>query len=439
MAIDTSQKPAEHVPDAQPEVDAGVIEDARRRQRRQRTGAAAALAVAALAAAGLIFGFGGGGTARHGASPHGHGGGAGSGATSHAAAPVAPAIKLPPNIGESGLLAPGVGWGVNGLGFFITRDGGRRWVTVNVPGLGVGGDTIANLGVVVSPTPTEIVLDFGGNSLDGTCEDLAPGQKADRPLGGIAVSTDAGRNWHTAALRCALAGSLSFVSADTGFAIIHPALYKTTDAAHHWTRVAPVPRRFRAIAFADVRDGWGLMATVGSFPSFRGALYRTTDGGHSWRRSRICSAKVINNVATTCQIPSFFGKRDGVVPAFVVDRQTKRFQLLVYTTANAGGSWQPHRVPVGRGLRGYVQHAVPVPFSAPNPNDLFVFVRPYLYKSTDGGAKWLRISAPQLGDVDSIDFVSPAYAWLNSNLGTPGEGFDYTTDSGRTWKPVGTR
>ena len=435
MAVETPQRPTEHVPDVPAEIDAGVIDDARRRQRRQRRGGAA-LAAAVIVAVGLILGSGGGGSGRRGAARHGHGGDTGSAATSHAAAPLAAAIKLPPNIGESGLLAPGVGWGVNGLGFFITRDGGRSWTTANVPGLGVGGDTIADLSTVASPTPRMLVLDFGGNSLDGTCDDLAPGEKADRPLGGISVSTDAGRNWHTYSLRCSLAGALSFVSAQIGYAVIQPSLYRTRDGARHWTPVGRLPKRTAGIDFASARDGWAMAATV---RVFRGALYRTTDGGRSWSRAAICSAVPVNGVATTCQTPSFFGTRDGVVPALVVDRQTKRYSMVMYTTGNGGRSWQPHRVPLGKGLTSYVRHAELVPFSAPNAHDLFVFVRPYLYTSIDGGDTWSRTSLVKLQGVDSIDFASSTYGWLNAGLGSGQELFDYTTDAGRTWKPIGTR
>jgi photosystem II stability/assembly factor-like uncharacterized protein len=436
MAVETPQKPTEHVPAVQPEIDAGVIEDARKRQRRQRLGGAA-LAAAVIVTGGLIL-LGGGGSGRRGAARHGHGGDAGSAATSHAAVPVAAAIKLPPNIGESGLLAPGVGWGVNGLGFFITRHGGRSWETVDVPGLGVGGDTIADLGYVVTPTSKEIVLDFGGNSLDGTCADLAPGQKASRALGGIAVSTDAGRTWHTHSLWCALAGSLSFVGAGTGFAVIHPSLYETTDAGRHWTRVAPAPDWLRGVAFANTRDGWGMSATVSGYPFSRGALHRTTDGGRTWRNAQICSGKVTDGVAVTCQIPTVLGKQHAVAPAFVVDRQAKRYRLLIYTTGNGGLSWQAHSVPVGAGLSSYVQRAKTVAFSAPNAHDLFVFVSPYLYRSVNGGRTWSRTAFSKRADVESIDFASPTYGWLNESLGKPGEGFEYTTDAGRTWEPIGT-
>ena len=152
-----------------------MIEDARARQRRHR-GIAAALIVATAVAAGVILGFAGGGGGSL-AGRHSGGGGSGAGAAGHASdqVPAAASLRMPPNIGQFGLMAPRVGWAVNGVGLFITRDGGRRWTRAKVPNL--SGDILAELYTAASPAPDALVLSFtsGAATYDRTCP--LPGQR----------------------------------------------------------------------------------------------------------------------------------------------------------------------------------------------------------------------------------------------------------------------
>jgi photosystem II stability/assembly factor-like uncharacterized protein len=82
-----------------------------------------------------------------------------------------------------------------------------------------------------------------------------------------------------------------------------------------------------------------------------------------------------------------------------------------------------------------------VPFAAPNANDLFVWLSPYLYASTNGGITWSRHEERTLvpagigsnaQNLSNMDFISGRYGWYDL-VGT----FDYTTDGGRHWTPLG--
>ena len=123
MPVETPHKLDVSAPDW--EIDAGVIDDARKRQQWHRRIAASVIA-AAVAAGALVVGFmgGGGSGAAHNRYGHGSTPSAGAHAPSHV---VATLTDLPSNINVFGLLAPGVGWVVNGAGFYVTWDGGRRW------------------------------------------------------------------------------------------------------------------------------------------------------------------------------------------------------------------------------------------------------------------------------------------------------------------------
>src|SRR5205085_2435058 len=119
-------------PSALPEPDSALIEEARRRARRRRLGYVAIVALAALGV-GLFLALhnGGDGPARHGRTPAGAGpkpapqAGRQQDETVFAATP-----KI---VGEAGLAAPGVGWAINGLGLYWTRDDGLHGRLITPP------------------------------------------------------------------------------------------------------------------------------------------------------------------------------------------------------------------------------------------------------------------------------------------------------------------
>jgi photosystem II stability/assembly factor-like uncharacterized protein len=434
MAVQTRESPA---PPGQ-EIAAGVIEDARARQRKHR-GIAVALIVAAAVAASLIVGFvGGGGDSLAGGH---HAGGSGAGGAAHASdqAPAPASLRMPPHIGEFGLLAPRIGWAVNGIGFFITRDGGRRWRAARVPNL--NGDILAELYATASPAPSAVVLSFttGSSTYDRLCPG-APGPAIG--AGALAISTDSGRRWRATPLpACELASSLSFLNPRAGFALVHQSptrqvIYATTDGARNWHRRGTIPlsNASGSIAFATLNDGAAVRfsrAALGS--SERGRLYRTTDGGRNWAPSNICRATPVRSVTTTCQTPSFFGT-NGVMPAVATNAESHSSRLLVYTTKTAGRAWSPHPVPAGQALKRYITQQQPIPFSAPNARDLFVFLSGTLYKSLNAGRNWMQLSEPDLSGLATLDFASAQYGWIQTN-----RHFDSTTDGGSHWKAIGGR
>lgn len=177
MVVQTPPEPSAPDPpqqhrilDSPEQADAGVIDDARARQLRQRM---AGLTLAAIAvAAGLVLGFSGGrggsdagGHHRSGGSP----GGAGNGGSRPVAVIAGPGISA----NEFGLMAPNIGWGALGTGFYMTRDGGRRWLGLSigtdhgnqygnaaVPGFGLTGDITANITATASPSARVLAIGF---------------------------------------------------------------------------------------------------------------------------------------------------------------------------------------------------------------------------------------------------------------------------------------
>jgi photosystem II stability/assembly factor-like uncharacterized protein len=422
VAVQTPERPA---PDAQ-QTEAGVIEDARARQRRHRAGAAA-LVIALAAAAALILGFAGGG----GSDGGGHAGrkpdrpSAGSNAHSQSSAAAA-RTGLPKAISEFGLLGPGAGWVANDAGLYMTRNGGRRWSKLRVPGL--DGEVLASVSAMATPTPTELVIAFNSNGPQGICEE-------------IAVSGNSGRTWRSGTLPdCGPdVDSLSFVNAKLGFAMAaseyQPSptfLYVTRNGGRNWRRVSQIPLG-GSITFASARSGWGL-APEGSRYLNRGdtakgaTLYHTTDGGRTWRMSQICRSTP--RYAVSCQTPTFFGTRTGYVPAIVLNRKTKHGRILVYATTDGGRSWSTREPRDDKAFRRDATRYGSVSFSAPNQKHLFILLGSNLYKSADGGTHWTSSPVPGISDEAAVDFASGSYGWALER----DQRFEYTTDRGRRWQ-----
>jgi len=434
--------PEKHVADSPADLDAGVtedveggvIDDARARHRRERwAGAIVALIAVGL---GLVFGLGGGGGGS--ASPGRHGGGRPPGAATHGSAQVSGVVTHVRTALEFGLLAPGVGWAATDRNFYLTRDGGSRWqvlsqaskrtLTVHVAISGIAPDRplAEDLGSTSSPSAHVLAVSFMSRWHVASCRD-----GASVPVGELALSLDAGRTWATHLLPgCELETSLSFVNSHLGYTVATPSahdsgLYRTTDGGTHWRLVSRFPAPM-TVSFGNSSDG--LAFVTPNTTSAAAVLYRTTDGGRNWRRLSICGDTPDPTFTVYCDPPISFGRR-GVVLAIAQDlSKAHSDRAFLYSTTDAGRHWVRHAVPP-------LDSPEMPAFSAPNPNDIFVYSsNGVLHTSTNGGRTWSSISEPQFRTMSEMQFISPDYGWLLE----PGH-FDFTTDAGRTWKPIGTR
>jgi photosystem II stability/assembly factor-like uncharacterized protein len=413
MAVQTPPIP----PRTEPDIDAGVIDDARARQRRHQSAFATLLAVAAVVGLLVLGGSGGGGGSGGTRDARGNGSAPNFGA--HTASQVGAAIPYaPPSIVASDLLSPGVGWAVNGLGFYMTWDGGRRWSDVHVPGL--SGDSMANFMGASSPSSRTLVLALGGgSSSDGTCADLAGGSSL--PIGHVAISSDAGRSWRTSSFPdCRVPTQISFINARNGFAVsdsgraVTPGLlYETADGGRSWRRVGGLPKP-GPIDFTSTERGW-LLA--------RNQIYRTSDGGKTWQRTDVCKQPLDRTVSLDCGLPHFFGSH-GVVQV-IRDSQYVAVSEFASTTTDDGRSWAAHKVSVSQRVQG----SLAAQMSAPSPQDLFIYFQgSVMARSTDGGRSWRQLRAPEFEGGAEINFINANYGWIQN-----GGSLYSTTDGGEHW------
>ncbi len=315
---------------------------------------------------------------------------------------------------------------------YVTRNGGRSWAFVSPKTLGS-----QDAGWTSSPGPRELAISFAdGGQL--TIPKGAPAARwvAQHVHGHVVITTNAGRTWsYHAFVPRKSPGAISFLNDRRGFALGYTAashhdprasLYETDDGARTWTRVAAAPFA-GMLSFANARDGLGGGWGFGAGLVDSAAIYRTSDGGRSWKRTPLCGM-----YGPTCEAPYLFRSGRGVVPVTVSDPTTSRItRVEVYTTRNNGISWTKHILPDTPRLTSDQSY---IPFSAPNANDLFAWVSPYLYASHDGGTTWSRYAEPELNPpglqpvFGNIAFASRSYGWY-STLSV----FAYTTDGGRHW------
>ena len=195
-----------------------------------------------------------------------------------------PSPVVPPNVYAFGLLAPGVGWVANGVGFYMTHDGGRTWGALSLDtdnGNRYGhvavpaSDSAATSGQALGPRchrrlPT-LVLAFDDGKAFRACH-TTPSVGG----GAVTISSDCGRTWQYPIMPgCVLPESLSFITAMIGFARFQtpgPSLALQDDGRRSRLATSRQPADQRPDRFhKGPQDGWLLGKD----------LYHTTDGGRS--------------------------------------------------------------------------------------------------------------------------------------------------------------
>ncbi len=343
------------------------------------------------------------------------------------------AVARRTNILELGL-SGGVGWAMNGLGFWITRDGGGTWITATPKHVRTAGDAYARIDDVRFVDRDHGWLSaadvYGGFPLPKNAPTWRH-MEIDR-------TTDGGRTWHASippgCFQLCGETHLSFVDARRGFAIVAQGVFATTDGGATWSRVARPPFSGE-IAFVGARRGFGVSdpARWGgpqeAVPIGGGRVYRTVDGGRSWVRLPL---------GGNADSVTFFG-RDGVVPVRV--RTTRGQRLVVHVTHDGGASWTTRTAP----FRLDRQWGVPAGssyFSAASPGVWVVAGSRVLHETTDAGRSWHTVrplGLPARATIWQASFTSASDGWAIFWLpkGNGGSGaLVRTTDGGLTWTPL---
>jgi hypothetical protein len=351
-------------------------------------------------------------------------------------------------VGEAGLTG-GVGWAMNGLGFWITPNDGGTWITATPKHVRSAGDAYARIGDVQFVDRDHGWLSaadvFGGFPLPKNAPTWRH-MEIDR-------TTDGGRTWRASVppgcLQACGGAHLSFLDSSAGFAVATKGLFATRDGGATWTRVSHPPF-VGAIDFLDARNGFGVSEPTRwggpqeDVPLGGGIPYRTSDGGRTWSRLGLAAPAAYAGWQRTAGPFRFFGT-DGVVPVRLRDPRTHVQRLVVYTSADGGATWAGHPVPAGvLWSHSFFTWGIPSSglFSAASPRAWVVNGNRVLYVTSDAGRSWRTVEPldlPARGTIWEAQFTSADDGWAIFWLpkGDAGSGaLVSTTDGGVTWAPL---
>ena len=305
-------------------------------------------------------------------------------------------------------------WALNGTRVYITHDGGDSWRNVTPVGLQFPSS--------IQPSAANTTTVVGQVQSDHS------------QIGFQAFRTqDGGLHWKKIILPVVdpYAPGLQWISPKVGWLWgfidrgTKLSLYQTTSGGTHWTHV---PFRYDQVGGSDIdfyfvnrEQGWltGMPTRTGRY-----FLERTTDGGKEWKRKII----FVPRQGFWLSYPPYFSNQEkGIMP------MTNIQYLYFYHTNNGGTSWR-----LGSGLP-IVPYTVPIY----DHNGHWIMAlgqkdgKPYLYASSDWGARWSSKPTPlpfQYKSVAEIDFVNPLHGFVVDDFL-----LWRTSNGGKTWSLVPSR
>ena len=259
-------------------------------------------------------------------------------------------------------------------------------------------------------------------------------QAGQKPAVIISHTTNGGQTWQSAPLSVTIPDgifSMSFSNDQNGWAEAELGgaagndlleLFRTTDGGKSWVAVSTnvpvsqyhIPNTFpygghaTGITFISASTGW----VVDSYN-----VYVTHDGGTTWRQQTLPTAP-----DQGFGLPTFFNAHEGLLPG--------GSQLFV--TQDGGTTWQPGPLlPQSSGL---------VTFTDMQHGWAIVDNGTTLYRTSDGGAHWLKITpviAASITSFAKLNFVSTGTGWALGYTSEPPNTLLFkTTDGGQTWTQV---
>jgi hypothetical protein len=322
-------------------------------------------------------------------------------------------------VGTSG----GVTWAINGVGMWLTTNGGRSW-RASAP------RHVHEMGDLIERVQQVRFLDRRHGWL--LAVDVAGGLRpAWRRHAEFDWTSDGGRTWHwTIPNGCC--GPFSFVNRRLGFFSGSNRLYETRNGGASWR---PVGGRFFGgpLTFVDARHGVSLLG--------RGFL-RTADGGRHW------TSPLLSGQPPSAGNPTVVGGPIELVGNRLVLTAERDFakamypgdwRTVPYFSDDGGASWTSRPFP--RWWVPYIGSNDGNRFSAAGADVWFAAARQELAVTTDAGRTWRSVrpvGIPARWIIGAIDFTSARVGWAIFD-GPRQSVLVRTTDGGVHWKPAGPR
>jgi photosystem II stability/assembly factor-like uncharacterized protein len=258
----------------------------------------------------------------------------------------------------------------------------------------------------------------------------------------VFTTTDAAKHW-----RPQLTGSASpfnntplniqFFDRGNGFIKLGGSgdVYRTQDGGARWTVLATPALSYSTVFFSDRLHGWVLgTAPLPDPRSFEYKFFSTSDAGDHWVALPQAPSGQFIGKGGALNTFAFRGPNEGWIGGGTPDRAT------VYSTIDAGKTWQPHPLPVTYAKGGFAEGSAPLlesnVYLLPGTGVLAVAVdqnaTPVGLTSFDGGSTWRRLPPPP-GETAYSDFVfQDTFHWWAMRYGT----LFKSSDAGQTWKEV---
>jgi len=252
---------------------------------------------------------------------------------------------------------------------------------------------------------------------------------------------DAARHWQRQFAGSAMstnAGPLKIQFFDRSNALIALGgtgmVYRTGDGGAHWTALVMPTFSYSSMYFSDRFHGW-VLGTVLSTEQRTSAdqFFSTSDAGDHWVSLPQPPAWQFAGKGGLANF-AFRGPSEGWMGGFA------QGQAVVYSTVDAGITWQPHPLPVISAKGGLAEGSAPLLGSSVYmlPGAGILAVAEDLnagqvgLTSFDGGSTWRRL-APPPGSTGFGDFVfQDTFNWWAMRFGTLFKSWD----AGQSWRQV---
>jgi photosystem II stability/assembly factor-like uncharacterized protein len=230
--------------------------------------------------------------------------------------------------------------------------------------------------------------------------DIYAGLLNDKEFGGVFKSADAGQSWKQIsdglegrdvfALRRS-ANNLLLAGTDRGIFLL-----KNGDS--HWTPTSQLTARINGLEPAG--QTWFAATSIG--------LLTSSDGGQNWHKQDLPALKYVSSLA-------------------VADRMVVAANRnVIAVSVNAGESWLTPK-PLDA---DFIINSVAVD----SKGNIWLAAREGIFRSSDVGDSWKRITSLRLSNVMSVQFDEPNQRILAT--GAASMNVFESTDNGRTWSPI---
>jgi photosystem II stability/assembly factor-like uncharacterized protein len=304
-------------------------------------------------------------------------------------------------------------------GFWITKDGGRSWVshTDNLPTLGISA-------ILTNPSNPDLILIGTGDRDGGNSSGM-----------GVFRSDDGGISWNPFNTGMGNVTVGMFARNDSNLRLILAAanggIFKTLDGGENWTKTSPDNSNFRDVKF---RPG----SVTAAYASSNLGFYRSENGGDTWTLVPAANGYpdngrlVIGVTPANDSLVYLVAGAAKYLGCFLSRDFGKTFQSQSTTPNILGYEYD------GSDEKSQAWYDLMIHIDGTNP--LIVYIGGInIWKSVDGGKKW-QITSHWWGDRTNevhADQHTFAFNPVNKRLYAGNDGGVYFTENqGTSWKEI---